>query len=112
MLPQANILVNITNDAWFGGSLAPHQHLQITRMRALETERPILRATNNGITALIDKKGNIVKTVEQFKPRVLRAEVQAVKGATPFVMLGNWMIIGMCVGFLLFVKLLSRKEKI
>ncbi|NNM12873.1 MAG: apolipoprotein N-acyltransferase [Gammaproteobacteria bacterium] len=108
MLPQAYLLVNISNDAWFGGSLAPHQHLQITRMRALETERPILRATNNGITAVIDKKGNIVSTVEQFKPQVLRAKVQPVKGATPFVMLGNWMIVGLCLLFLLFIKLLHR----
>ena len=107
MLPQANILINITNDAWFGGSMAPHQHLQVTRMRALETERPILRATNNGITALIDKKGNIVKTVEQFKPQVLRGTVQGVKGATPFVMLGNWMIVGMCFGILIFVRILT-----
>ncbi len=109
MLPEANILVNVTNDAWFGGSMAPHQHLQITRMRALETERPILRSTNNGITALIDKKGNIVDTVEQFKPQVLRGTVQGVKGATPFVMLGNWMIIGISFGFLIIVRLLYKK---
>ncbi len=110
MLPEANILVNVTNDAWFGGSMAPHQHLQVTRMRALETERPILRATNNGITALIDKKGKVVKTVEQFKPQVLRGTVQGVKGATPFVMLGNWMIVGICFGFLIIIRLLYRKS--
>lgn len=109
MLPQANFLVNVSNDAWFGGSFAPHQHLQITRMRALETERPILRSTNNGITAVIDKKGNVVNTVEQFKPQVLRASIQPVKGATPFVMLGNWMIIGLCGMFLFFIGLLRRK---
>jgi len=110
MLPAANIFVNVSNDAWFGGSLAPHQHLQITRMRALETERPILRSTNNGITAVIDKKGDIVSTVEQFKPQVLRANVQPVKGATPFATLGNWMIISLCVMFLGFIRLLTRKR--
>ena len=80
-------------------------------MRGLETERPILRSTNNGITAIIDKKGTVTKTVPQFEPQVLRASVQGVKGATPFVMLGNWLIIGMCVMFVGFILLIGRNRK-
>ncbi|WP_455220441.1 apolipoprotein N-acyltransferase [Kaarinaea lacus] len=92
-LPEANFLINISNDAWFGDSLAPHQHLQKARVRALETARPMLRATNNGISAVIDHEGNILKTSPQFKEDVLTAEFQPMQGSTLYVMLGNYPVL-------------------
>ena len=95
-LPQANVLVNISNIAWFGDSLAPHQHLQISRMRALETGRPMLRATNTGATAAIDEKGNVTATLPYFTDAVLTAQVQGRSGATPYVRTGNWPMVTLC----------------
>jgi apolipoprotein N-acyltransferase len=96
-LPQANILVNISNIAWFGDSLAPHQHLQISRMRALETGRAMLRATNTGMTAAIDAHGRVTQRLQPFTEGALVTEVQGYAGATPYVRLGNWPVICACV---------------
>jgi len=92
-LPAASLLVNVSNDAWFGDSLAPHQHLQMGRMRALETARPLLSATNDGVSAIIDYDGRVIKTVPQFKVAVLDGEIQPRQGATPYVLLGNWPVL-------------------
>ncbi len=88
-LPEATLLVNLSNDAWFGDSIAPHQHLQIARMRALETGRYLLRATNTGISAIIDPKGRIIARAPQFEPHVLRAEVQPRFDTTPYALSGD-----------------------
>lgn len=92
-LPAANVLVNISNDAWFGDSLAPHQHLQMARFRALEAGRYMLRSTNNGITAIIDEKGNIIKRSAQFRPASLSARISLFQGSTPYVRLGDLPVI-------------------
>lgn len=84
-LPDANILINTSNDAWFGDSLAPHQHLQIAQMRALETARPMVRSTNTGRSAFIDYRGRILDATEQFKTQALSAQVQGRSGSTPFL---------------------------
>jgi len=84
-LPAANILVNTSNDAWFGDSLAPHQHLQIAQMRALETGRPMVRSTNTGQSAFIDYKGEIVLATGIFVAQTLSATVQGRTGSTPFL---------------------------
>jgi apolipoprotein N-acyltransferase len=97
VLPDARLLVNVSNDAWFGRSLAPHQHLQIARMRAMETARPLLRATNTGITAVIDHLGSIRATLPQFEVGVLSASVQPRMGMTLYAAAGNLPVI---VGFL------------
>jgi len=84
-LPAANLLVNASNDAWFGASLAPHQHLQVARMRALETGRVMVRSTNRGPGAFIDHRGKVIDATEQFQQQTLGATLQARTGATPFV---------------------------
>jgi apolipoprotein N-acyltransferase len=85
----ATLLVNVTNDAWFGDSTAPHQHLDISRMRSLETGRPMLRATNDGVTALIAHDGRLQGTLPQFAPGVLTGIVEPRVGLTPYVRTGN-----------------------
>jgi apolipoprotein N-acyltransferase len=92
-LPESGLLVNVSNDAWFGDTIAPHQHLQMARMRALETGRYLLRSTNTGVTAIIDEKGRLVSTAPQFEPFVLSAEVQPLSGATPYVMTGDYPVV-------------------
>lgn len=87
-LPTANVLVNVSNDAWFGDSAAPHQHLQISQVRAAEAGRETLRATNTGISAIIDHHGRVVARSPQFKPYVLTGTITPRSGATPFVILG------------------------
>ena len=89
-LPQATFLVNASNDAWFGDSLAPHQHLQIAGVRSLESGRWMARATNTGISALIDPRGRVVARTPQFEQAVLRGEITPMQGATPFVRWGEW----------------------
>jgi apolipoprotein N-acyltransferase len=96
-LPAATILVNVSNTAWFGRSLAQPQHLQIARMRALETGRPMLRSTNTGMTAVIDQRGGIVAVAEPFSEASLRATVQGHQGVTPFVRVGNHAAIGLAL---------------
>ena len=92
-LPQAALLVNVSNDAWFGNSLAPHQHLEMARLRAKETGRPMLRATNTGISAIIDYDGAILARSAQFEAAVVTGSVFPRQGATPYVRLGNYPVI-------------------
>jgi apolipoprotein N-acyltransferase len=92
-LPQAGILINASNDAWFGDSIAPHQHLEIARMRALEGGRWLLRSTNTGISALIDHRGKVLATSPQFLPHRLEGVVEIRRGATPYVRFGDWWLV-------------------
>ena len=84
-LPAATLLVNVSNVAWFGDSLAPGQHLQIARMRALETGRMMLAATNTGITAAIAADGSVLGRLPQFAEGRLDIQAQGRTGATPYV---------------------------
>jgi apolipoprotein N-acyltransferase len=88
-LPEATLLVNVSNVAWFGESIAPMQHLQISQMRALETGRPMLRATNTGMTAVIDPRGRVVAAAATFARETVEARVRGHAGATPYVRFGN-----------------------
>lgn len=94
-LPEAEFLINVSNDAWFGDSLAPHQHLQMARMRALENGRYMLRATNTGISAIIDERGSLLGTVPSFVRGGFAAEVQPYAGSTPYSRFGNGAAIGL-----------------
>lgn len=100
-LPEATILVNASNNAWYGDSFAPHQHLQISQTRALETGRPVLRATTNGISALIDYKGRIVTKSLQFEQAVVSGNVQPKQGQTPYVQWRGWLLLGLSLVMLL-----------
>ena len=98
-LPAAGILVNLSNTAWFGHSLAQAQHLQIAQMRASETGRPMLRATNTGMTAIVDARGNLSAVLPAFETGVLRGEVYAHTGMTPYARFGNWPALVLMLGF-------------
>ncbi|MCF6236029.1 MAG: apolipoprotein N-acyltransferase [Gammaproteobacteria bacterium] len=108
-LPEASMLVNVSNDGWFGESIGPHQHLQIIRMRALETGRFVLRSTNTGISAIIGPDGKIQSASPQFEVHVLTDEVQPMQGATPYVVWGNWMVIILVSVSLLSALIVSRR---
>lgn len=105
-LPEATLLVNVSNDAWFGRSIGPWQHLQISQMRALETGRYMLRATNTGVTAIIDQRGRILQKLQMFTTEGLHGVVQGYSGATPYVLYGNGMVLGIA-GSLLVIGWLS-----
>lgn len=88
-LPEGTLLVNVSNVAWFGDSIAPWQHMQMSQMRALETGRFMLRATNSGLTAIINQRGEVVSYSTPFTRHVLTGEVQGFTGATPYIRFGN-----------------------
>lgn len=88
-MPEAEYLINASNDAWFGRSLAPYQHLQIARMRALETGRYLLRATNTGISAIVGPKGEVLKRAPLQELDVLTGVIQPMGGSTPYARIGN-----------------------
>jgi apolipoprotein N-acyltransferase len=107
-LPEATLLVNVSNVAWFGDSLAPAQHLQIARLRAIETGRMHLTATNTGITAAIDRDGRVLKRLEQFTEGRLEGPAQGYSGATPYVRLRDWPIVLVSLSILGFAVIRSR----
>lgn len=90
---NSDLLITISNDTWFGQSIGPQQHYQMARMRALETGRYMIRATNDGITALIDDKGQEVERIERFKAGVLRGTAETRTGNTPFMVTGSWPVL-------------------
>jgi apolipoprotein N-acyltransferase len=100
-LPEATLLANVSNVAWFGRSLAPQQHLQISRARAVETGRYMLRATNTGVTAVIDPRGAVVAAAPEFTMAALTHEVEGYRGATPYVRWGNCAVLGLCLAMIM-----------
>ena len=110
-MPEAALLVNVSNDGWFGDSLAPHQHLEMSRMRAKEAGRPLLRATNTGISAIIDHSGRITARSRQFEETVVSGSVIPQQGATPYVKFGNLPVLALALASLLGGWFGSRKKK-
>jgi apolipoprotein N-acyltransferase len=100
VLQQATLLINVTNNAWYGNSTAPHQHLQISRMLALEAGRFMVRAANDGITAVIGPHGGVIARLPQFQQGVLRATVQPMSGLTPYAHFGNYPVVIGALGVL------------
>ncbi len=93
VIPEASFLVNVSNDAWFAGSSAPYQHLQMAQMRALETGRPLVRATNTGVSAVIQHDGRLQSVAPQYEVDVLTDTIQPMGGVTPYARLGNWPVV-------------------
>ena len=109
-LPEATLLANVSNDAWFGDSIAPRQHLQISQMRALETGRYMLRATNTGMTAMVDEKGHIIAQAPAFHTAILHGTAQGMTGSTPFVRWGNGVFLVFSTALLALA--LMRRQRI
>jgi apolipoprotein N-acyltransferase len=108
-LPEATILVNVSNVAWFGDSLAPAQHLQIARLRAVETGRMHLAATNTGITAAIDRDGRVLARLAQFIEGRLEVSAQGYSGATPYSRYADWPVVAVSLLVLLGAVFIARR---
>lgn len=111
VLPKATILVNLSEDAWFGRSLAPHQRLQMARVRAIESGRDMIRVGNTGITARINHRGQIPagQQAPQFQVHAMVVQAQPRQGLTPYARLGNWPILLFCAFILVLSLLLTRR---
>jgi apolipoprotein N-acyltransferase len=105
-LPEASFLINVSNDAWFGRSLAPHQHLQIARVRAVEMGRPMLRGTNTGVSAIIRPDGSMAAASDLFEPAIVIGSVVPHAGLTPTAAHGPWPPLLLALA--LFLPLLLR----
>ena len=109
-LPQATLLVNMSNVAWFGDSLAPAQHLQMAQFRAVETGRMHLTATNTGITAAIDRDGRVLARLPQFTVGRLEIAAQGYSGATPYVRVRDWPAVIASILILAAATLAARRR--
>ena len=110
-LPEAAYLVNVTNDAWFGDSMAPHQHVQMARMRAIESGRYMARASNSGITAIIGPKGEVLARAPMFVKTTLTGSIRPMQGRTPYVLWGDAAVFALVLTVLGMAIWLSRRGK-
>ena len=108
---QSDLLLTVSNDTWFGTSIGPLQHLQMAQMRALEAGRWMIRATNNGKSALIDPFGEITTTVPQFERAVMYGEVTPMQNLTPYLHWRSWPLIILSVLLVGWALLASRVSK-
>ncbi|WP_372881017.1 apolipoprotein N-acyltransferase [Psychromonas sp.] len=108
---ETGMLLTLSNDAWFGNSIGPDQHLEIARMRAIEFERPLLRATNNGVTAIFDAAGNELERLPKNTAAVLTKNIQPSYGKTPYQVVGSFPLYLYCLVVLIGLFLYSRYNK-
>lgn len=108
-LPEATLLVNVSNVAWFGRTIAPGQHLQISQARALETGRYMLRATNTGVTGVIGPDGRLLGAAPEFKLATVTHRVRGYSGSTPYVRWGNSAALALCFALIVVVAWLKRR---
>jgi apolipoprotein N-acyltransferase len=111
VMDRATMLANVTNDSWFGRSTARYQHLQISRLRAMETGRPMVRAANDGVSAVIGSQGEIVSKAPEYEANVMRARVQPRMGITPYARTGNWPAVCLALVFGLAGAYFGRRRK-
>lgn len=109
-LPETDLLITISNDAWFGASIGPLQHLQMAQMRALENGRYLLRSTGSGVSAIIDQRGHITVRGGQFKREVITGEALAYQGSTPFSITGSWPILLLCLTICIVIVAISSRS--
>ncbi|WP_372872526.1 apolipoprotein N-acyltransferase [Shewanella sp.] len=107
--PDTDLLLTVSNDAWFGTSNGPLQHMEIARMRSAELGRPLIRSTNNGVTAVVDEKGQITASLPQFETAVLNASIALVSGETWFAQWGHIPVQTLCA--LLFILALLNRQR-
>jgi len=109
-LPEASLLINVSNDAWFGTAMGPEQHLQMAQTRALETGRPMVRATSTGVSAFIGADGRIIERAPKGEIAVLESNIQGREGSTPFVQQGNLGLVILCLIGYLIAGLINTKK--
>lgn len=108
--PTPTVLLNVSNIAWFGNTIALPQHLQISQMRSLETGRPMLRATNTGTTAVIDAPWPPRRLAPPYTRGELATTIQGTRGATPFIRFGNLTILIVALAALVIARILSARK--
>jgi apolipoprotein N-acyltransferase len=110
---DTDFLLTVSNDAWFGDSIGPWQHLQIAQMRALEFGRPLLRATNTGVSAIVNADGTIAEQLPQFSDAVLKRPVALAQGFTPYSQFGDWPVYVLSlliIGWLVFLTWIKNRN--
>ena len=111
VMPTATMLLNVTNDSWFARSTARYQHLQISRLRAMETGRPMVRAANDGVSAVIGPRGEFIARAPEYEANVMRASVQPRTGLTPYARTGNWPVVCLALFSALFSAYFARRAQ-
>ncbi|MGB1322312.1 MAG: apolipoprotein N-acyltransferase [Vibrio gallaecicus] len=107
---DTDFILTLSNDAWFGRSIGPLQHMEIARMRALELGKPLIRSTNNGVTAVTDHKGKIIEQVPQFETAILKAELTSTDGQTPYRIVGTWPLY-ILVALSMVIAFINRRKE-
>lgn len=110
LTPDTDMILTVSNDAWFGRSIGPHQHMQLAQMRAIELGRPVIRVTNTGITAIVNPQGIITDRLNQFEEGVLRANVKSYHGETYYYRYGNAPILWFSTFFFALALFLKRQS--